>query len=266
MAAPTRLIFLDIDGTLVGPTRTPGEAVWRALGALMARDIILCVCTGRPFGGVATEIAQRLTPGAAHIFTAGALLASAQGRVLSAQALPPEPVLKMIAQARRHDLTLELYSATSIAVDRQTTSSLQHAALLGLESTACDLEAFAASNPIIKTQWILREEQAEAILAHPVAGCHMADATSELMPGIRFVSITRAGVDKGSACREVARLHGIDMAHTAGVGDSAGDLPMLEVVGRALVMGNSPEPLRARFETLPCVDDDGITHLLELLS
>jgi hydroxymethylpyrimidine pyrophosphatase-like HAD family hydrolase len=96
----------------------------------------------------------------------------------------------------------------------------------------------------------------------------MAPAQSEALPGDAFISVTRQGVNKGSAVRFVAQHLGLDLARCAAIGDSFGDLAMLEAVAHPRVMAAAPEALRSRFINVPDVEHhgarDAIDDLLKL--
>jgi hydroxymethylpyrimidine pyrophosphatase-like HAD family hydrolase len=56
----------------------------------------------------------------------------------------------------------------------------------------------------------------------------------------------------------------IPLADIMGVGDSEGDVPMLEAVGHPVVMAGAPEAVRARFgQVAGQVDDCGVLPAFE---
>lgn len=254
------LAFLDIDGTLVGQSGHPDPCLWPALDAMKAAGVRPLVCTGRPYGGVAAQIAHRLDPVGPHIFHGGALV-RADDEIFHAHALPTEQVLAMIAFARANNLTLELYSPDTIFVDTPTSLATRHADLLEMTSETANLTRVASSHQIIKTQWILTDEDKALALNRPHPGCHLARATSDVMPGVTFVTVTAHGVDKGSAARSAAALLGVDMAHTAGVGDSSGDIPLFDVVDLPLLMSNADPSLHPLYTLIPGVEEHGVRDL-----
>jgi hydroxymethylpyrimidine pyrophosphatase-like HAD family hydrolase len=62
-----------------------------------------------------------------------------------------------------------------------------------------------------------------------------------------FISVTAQGVSKGSAVQALVASQKLELKNVMAVGDSIGDLPMLEIVGHPVVMAESPEALRERF-------------------
>ncbi len=261
------LLLLDLDGTLIGHTGEVRASLWPVLETLRARVPTLSVCTGRPPGGRASAIARRLgdtqTP---HIFLGGALTCTMDGETIAAHEVPQDAVMAMIDHARQHDLTLEVYTPDGIFVDASTDFATRHADALGVSpQREVDLRALAATDPVLKTQWIVPHAHAKPLMEDPPTGCFAAVGLSDVMPDVTFITITRADIDKGRAATDLITQLGVSPDRVGAIGDSSGDLPMLEVVGHPFVMANAHDSLRQRFPTLPHVDKDGVRALLDWL-
>jgi len=263
MTAPA--IFLDLDGTLIGPSGDIHPTVWEALDATRDAGVRLSVCTGRPSGGLASRIARRLGLDVPHIFHGGAVILTGDGCMIRSESMPKAGLEAMIDRARRDKLTLELYTADTIWVDEMTPVHARHLSLLGegVKGRIGDLKALVEDADIVKAQWIVFDaDLAEELAVKTAEGCFAARGDSQAMSKARFVTITRDGVDKGCAVRHVGESLGVDLSACMAVGDSTGDLPMLEAVGRPYVMADAPAPIRARFPVIPSVVDHGILEVL----
>src|SRR5580698_3554196 len=62
---------------------------------------------------------------------------------------------------------------------------------------------------------------------------------------LSMVDILPAGCSKGSALLRLAETHGVKAEEILAIGDNWNDVSMLEVAGRAVLMGNAPEDLKA---------------------
>ncbi|MCK0206826.1 Cof-type HAD-IIB family hydrolase [Starkeya koreensis] len=80
----------------------------------------------------------------------------------------------------------------------------------------------------------------------------------------KYLDLTPPGTDKGYAVRAFARLYGVALDEVAVIGDMANDLPMFEVAGLSVAMGNAADEVKARahFETLSNVED-GVAAAIE---
>ncbi len=61
---------------------------------------------------------------------------------------------------------------------------------------------------------------------------------------LSIVDILPAGCSKGSALRRLAASRGVKMEEMLAIGDNWNDVSMLEVAGRAVLMGNAPDDLK----------------------
>lgn len=241
------LVLLDLDGTLVGSSGTVMDCVWREAERVRAAGMKLAVCTGRPCDGATQRIAERLGPNLPHIFQSGAFLAYPDGDALQVYALKESNTRQLIKHARALALVLELYTPHTLYVERKTPRSEAHAKMIGVSAIVRDLEDVAENEPVIRAQWVVPNDKLAAVLALPLSSCQLSVATSPALEGTTFASVTQAGVSKGSAAGYLAQHLKVKLANVMGVGDSMGDLPMLEAVGHPVVMANAEEALKERF-------------------
>ncbi|WP_105317610.1 HAD family hydrolase [Thermus tenuipuniceus] len=245
-----RLVFVDVDGTLVGKEGVP-ECVWPAVEALRAKGIRLSLITGRPGRGHALAYARRLAPTGLHVFESGAVVLafsrdphSPPAHPLLVEALPQEAAREAIRLARRLGLPLEGYTAEGgFYVEGDSPLLLAHQELLGLRAEGADL--LRLQSPLVRLQVLAGlEAPLGALLDRLPPGLSPHVAESPKMPGVRFVSLTKRGVSKLSAARFVAESYGLTLAQCAMVGDGENDLELLRAVGVGIAMGNAPESVR----------------------
>ncbi len=245
-----RLVFVDVDGTLVGKEGVP-ECVWPAVEALRAKGIRLSLITGRPGQGHALAYARKLDPMGLHVFESGAVVLalsrdphSPPAHSLLVEALPQEAAREAIRLARRLGLPLEGYTAEGgFYVEGESPLFLAHQELLGLRAEGADL--LHLPSPLVRLQVLAGPEAPLGAFLDrlpPGLSPHMAE--SPKMPGVRFVSLTKKGVSKLSAARFVAEAYGLGLEACAMVGDGENDLELLRAVGLGVAMGNAPESVR----------------------
>jgi hypothetical protein len=81
--------------------------------------------------------------------------------------------------------------------------------------------------------------------------------------GPSLLTLTARGVDKGSALRALCEAEGIDPAEAVVFGDSEVDLPMFDVAGLAVAMGNASDAVKARAGMVTAsADGDGVAEAL----
>jgi Cof subfamily protein (haloacid dehalogenase superfamily) len=255
------LIGIDVDGTLVGRSGEVPPLVWRAAEQARAAGIHLALCSGRPAFGIAAEFARRLDRSGWHVFQNGASIVHLATQESRSTPLPAGAVQELIAQARVSRHVLELYSDSTYVVESTSGWASEHADLLGLPFQAQPFETLPP--PVVRAQWLLSPSDAARVVA--MEGLEMAQSTSPLMPDVRFVGLTRAGVSKGSAMREIAAAYQIDLSDVMYVGDSGNDLSALRIVGHPIAMANAdPAVIEAAERIVGHVDTGGLAEALRL--
>ncbi len=252
------LILLDLDGTIIGQDGGVAEAIWRAAEKLRARGVRLAVCTGRTHAGVALRIAERLDAEAPHIFHNGALITTATGHVLDTTPLGKAALRRLVAHARRLEVTVEFYTPGDVYVDRITDECARHADVLEISPVERDLDEVVATEEVIRAHWIIDPELIDAALDVDTPHSNTSTATSPALPGLGFISVTHERASKGTGAAFAADYLGVDLADVIGVGDSHSDIPMLERVGHPFVMADGDAELCRRFPTVGAVGDDGV--------
>lgn len=259
------LVVLDLDGTVIGSTGQVQPCVYEAIERARAAGMRIAICTGRPAIGAALRIAQRVGPNNAHIFQSGAHIAYPDGETLRVSALKEATTRNLITHARTLGAVLEVYTPTNMFVERKSDLGEKHQKLLGVTAIVRDLTDVVENEPVIRAQWVVAEERLEAVMDVEIPGAQLTHGISPALPGAHFLAVTQAGVSKGTSLKELCESMKVKRDNVMAVGDSDGDLPMLEVVGHPVIMGNSHPTLRARFETIVSdVDACGAADALDM--
>lgn len=256
-----RLLFTDVDGTLVGSSGTVHPSVWDAAARARAAGMTLAVCSGRPAFGISRDLAARLSPDGWHIFQNGASIVSlADGKSLSAR-VADDVVEMLVRRARSNGRVLELYTDDELAVEIDSPRTRAHARLLGIPFRT---RPFASlQGPIVRAQWLAALEDEDAIVAEPHPGLEVAPSTSPVMPDALFVNMTPKGVDKGTAVRSVVETLGIPLRDVMFVGDGWNDVAAMRIVGHPVAMSNAEQ--RAKDVASRIVDDVDAGGLAEAI-
>jgi len=241
----------------------PTNAVWAAAGEATARGQHLAISTGRGAFGPTLGYAQRLDPDGWHIFHNGAaLLHTGTGEVRSS-ALAPEVVAVAADAAEANDWVVEFYSVDDYTVDTDHPYAIEHAAMLGSDHEIRDRTSLGE---IVRLQFVVPIDSIPAtVTAMAKADAIVVPATSPVMPGIAFVSVTSPGVSKGAAIAEVAALIGTTVDRAMMVGDGHNDLDAMQAVAHGAAMGNAVDEVKAAAAYVVAdVDDGGLVEALAL--
>jgi len=178
-----------------------------------------------------------------HVFHNGAVVADASGEDVLVLGLSDAEVTSVLSIGRtRDDVSVEIYVDRTYLNDRDDPRAAPHAELLrakpaGRIADVADL----GGRPAIKAVLVCFSPQAavEMEIAVTRLGLAAGPASSPAVPQLRFVNVTRAGVDKGSGIAAAARTIGIELDAVAVLGDETNDLPALRLAGTAIAMGGS---------------------------
>ncbi len=261
------LICIDVDGTLVGSSGIVSNEVWAAVDRALERGQHLALSTARGAFGASWDMATRLDPTGWHVFHAGGATVHAATGETRGHTLSHAELSSLIDITNQRGWILELYSATAYAVEVENALSIGHANLLGMGFVSTPLATFvAAAEEIVRAQYVLPESdipRVEDALEH--LGLSVTSATSPIMPGTAFVTVTKAGITKATGIAQICGDLGIDIEDVMMIGDGLNDLPAIDAVGHAVAMGNAaPTVAAASRYHVASVDDHGVAEALEL--
>jgi Cof subfamily protein (haloacid dehalogenase superfamily) len=260
---PLGLVCLDVDGTLVGHSGSPTDGVWAAADRARTDGIHLAICTARLGRGSAWDWATRLDPDGWHLFQTGASIMHTKTGATRSTPLPTSAVNEGTNIAGEHGWVFELYSDTDYVVDDESPVALAHAGLLGMPFKQRGLGDLAGT--ALRMQYIVTDADVERACLLVPAGCVASSATSPIIPGYHFVSITDAAVSKASGVRALAEILGLSLDQVMMVGDGQNDVSALEVAGHPVAMGNGHTDAKAVAKYIVAdVEHDGVAEALDL--
>jgi hypothetical protein len=256
------LVAIDLDGTLLNSQGQISAGNAEALRGAISAGIIVAPATARwyqaavrPFDQLGLEVAA--------IAAAGADVRLPGGAIVEQRPLPPAFATFFAALCDRAGWVATL-ATPKLAYRR-----------------ADELPAWAANAP----EWLrpvthLRDARLDPLLS-VLAELHDGDGRlAELQPwaaqlamydalsytGTSLLTITAAGVDKGTALLALCRATNTNPADAVAIGDSDVDLPMFAVAGRSIAMANATDAVKAAATTVTAsADDDGVAQALAAL-
>ena len=238
-----RAAVVDLDGTLIGCKQVISARVARAVSQLCI-ELPVCIATGREPADT-IRYARQLGLTAPQICDGGAtILDPASGQALWTSPLGPD-----IAQEIINTLHIEeiAFIATHPEGSATSISQLSHWNLTRV--SALDLEEQRADTLVDRFRSNRDLHVVKVILPYN---------------NLWAVDFTQFGVDKATATLELSRMIGVGTGGMVAAGDSYNDMPLLQLCGLGIAMGNAPDELKAIADYVaPPVEEDGLAVAIE---
>lgn len=261
------LVVLDLDGTLLDPDREAPirPAVKAAIQKALGRGVGIAFASGRTWD-YARHRMQELGVEIPMVSSHGATLVGCDGSILWEERLADELALRLAREAPHLSEVLSFYfrqRPSDRLVIRQTRAeqpmSFYHHLLGPQTEVDGDLAAYLeADHQLLK--WIAFDESPEAVdrwAAWAGPGVQVHRTHPLLVEG------TAPGVDKGMGVRRMLHHLGLAPERVLAIGDQFNDVPMFEVVGTSVAMGQAPQAVReAASWVAPSFAEDGVAAAL----
>jgi Cof subfamily protein (haloacid dehalogenase superfamily) len=266
-AAPTALVALDIDGTLLTPDHHVAPSTKRAVAVARQRGVRLILASSR--GPAALESIQAELGLGNEWFIAyqGALVARRVDdglQVLSDTPLDHATARSVEARAIALGLSTGRYIGSRWRVPRMTVAIEHEAAITGEKPLLSAPEETEADLPPQKVL-VIADGASQIARLRELFGA-LPPTVSATFSKPNYLEITAAGVDKSHGLRPLLTHLGIPMARTAAIGDGHNDLALFATVDYPIAMGQAPVEVAAAARWITSTNtDDGVARALEHL-
>lgn len=275
MASSSRIVFIDVDGTILEHGSTVAPSTLDAIRAARAAGHRVMLCTGRAQGDIDPAVQAIGVDGA---ITNGGVTAVVDDEVVVSRLMPPEAVDRLVDTmgvlgihyflqtddevfASRGMSALVSGHVAALRVDDGHATPRPEDSFAGLATRTFRDVSLAARGTVAKAVFVSLEtdglERLEAALGdefHVVPG-------SIPLPGGANGEVCLRGTNKGTAIELVLAHLGEDAADVIGIGDSWNDVEMFEVCGTSVAMGNAEPELKALADLVTTsIADDGVRN------
>lgn len=262
-----KIVFFDIDGTLINENNAMPESARQSLVLLRQKGILTGICTGR----CPSELNEFLSTHKGlefdvAVFANGAL-ATYQGRTIVSQPLPKKELCELLTRAKQNNISYWTSGDKNWFYSVEDINSLSHI-LHEDELKRSDYydPEYHMKNDVFMGEMLIDDSQLLLF----------SDALNELeiVPGMlvggRFgpmMDFWRKDINKATCVIECLKELHIELEDVVAVGDSFNDIPILKSAGIGIAMGNSSDEVKqiADFVTKD-IDDDGIYYALKTLN
>ncbi len=245
----TKMIFLDLDGTLLDDNKNIPEYNLSAIHEALSNGHKVIICTGRPLCSAKKlfHVLDMEREGCYAItFNGGLIYDIFHQKTLFKQTLPLEYVRYIFQKAAEHGIYMQTYSDESVLCYQDTKEGRDYSARTKTDRKVVPdvLEALGNEEPC-KTLAI-----ADGFAHKPLADFRevfadwSAGKVDIFFSSDAYLEFVPLGISKGSGIRFLANYLDIPMKNTIAVGDAENDIPMIEAAGLGVAMQNAPDDIK----------------------
>ena len=259
---PVQLICLDVDGTLVSPTKEnpehiPEENIKSIQKALKA-GIHVCVTTGR-FPDSALHVAQAAGINTDYVISYNGGIIFYNGEIIDENPLTKEQVDKLNEIIHKYNLYAQYYAREGYYIIERTKYTDMYQKIITRPPFIVGKEVY--NMPVVHEMVIVSDDiEFNKKLVKEIE--EIGDVLITVYRGM-FIEVNNVGASKGSAVKQLAQKLNIDLKNVMAVGDELNDLSMLNVVGYPVVMGQAKDELKVGKLFTDTCDNAGVSKAIE---
>lgn len=268
-AVEKKILFLDLDGTLLNDRKeiTPGNR--QAIDQALARGRRIVVASGRP---LKSSLAQARLLGLAGTgcyviaYNGGAIYDCSREEIIYQGALEPEALYRVYDEARRRGLYIQTYDREDVVIEPRCgeENAMRYCAAIGLNWRRIEDVRRDLAGPPVKALLIDYQDKRPLEEMERWLRDTLADRVDCFFSSRYFLEVVPAGTNKGSAVTELCRRLGISLQNAVAVGDENNDVPMIRAAGVGVAMLNGVQAARDAADYITCRDNnhDGIEEVI----
>ncbi len=264
MAAPIRLVVSDVDGTLVQPDKSLAPGTVAAAGRLRSARIPLAIVSARPPRGMMWIAAELGLAGLLAGFNGGTVM-QPDGLVVEQRLVPAEAARTALGLFARNGVAAWLFTAGEWLILDPDGPHVEHER----RTVRFDARVVESFEPFVGQCGKLTGVSDDAPLLATVETelqAILGKGANAKRSQTYYLDVTHRDADKGNAVRILAARLGVPLAEVAVLGDMANDLPMFDVAGLSIAMGNASVEVQARATAVTGANDaDGWAQAIDRL-
>jgi Cof subfamily protein (haloacid dehalogenase superfamily) len=262
------LAAIDVDGTLVNSEKKLTAVVKKTIAAARQKNIKIVICTGRPFTGIKSILAELALQNQADQYVicfGGALVQKTNGRIINLQPLAYESYLKLEVLARMRQLHFQAVTSERIyTANRNISRYTAYESLITQQEISYRTPAEMPKDALIKAMIIDEKSKIDSLLHNWAAFAPLEKEINFCQSSPNYIEANALGVNKGSALQVLCQYLQLQPTEVMAIGDQGNDLSMLKYAGVGVAMGNATLAVKAAasYETADN-DHDGVAWAIE---
>lgn len=252
-----KLLVVDVDGTLLNDKKEITPHTRSALMKAQQMGVHVVLSSGRPTGGIlplAKELELNNYGGFIISYNGAQIIDMTSGKVLFDKRIDPMLIPYLDKKAKKNDFAIFTYKGDEILTDRPDNFHIrQEADLNNLHIR--EVADFPAAIDFEPCKCILvSDDEEELVGLENHWKRRLAGAAEVFRSEDYFLEVVPPTVDKGNTLALLMDMLKLDKEEVMAIGDGAADVPMLQLAGLAVAMGNARDSVKV------CTDQTTLTN------
>lgn len=250
-----KLVASDVDGTIVHTDKSVGASTVAAARRLQEAGLPLSIVSARPPRGMAYITEALGLTGPLAGFNGGQIRA-ADGTVLSEHVVPEAAARTALALFMARGAFPFVFSGDDWLIAAPEGPHVEHEK----HTVRFDPVVVDSFEPCLdKVLKMVGVSDDAGLLAEVEAELQklLGPAATVKRSQTYYLDVTATQANKGNAIRLLAEAQGLQVSEIAVIGDMENDVPMFEVAGFSVAMGNATDSVKAKASAAVRGDNDG---------
>ena len=252
-----KLLVLDVDGTLLNNQKEITPRTLSTLLKVQQMGVHIVLASGRPTNGL-MPIAQKLElnhyGGYILSYNGGQIINVQTGELLFEKRIDPEWISYFEKKAIRNDFSIFTYHKDHIITNKPDNSFvIQEANLNGMQIVG--VKHFTEAIDFAPCKCVLASDDEEALVGLENHWKKRLDGTMEAFRSEPyFLEVAPQFINKGNTLGVLMTMLNVQAEEVMAIGDGVCDVPMLQLAGLSIAMGNAVDSVKA------CVDKTTLSN------
>ncbi len=254
----TKLIAIDIDGTLLRTDHQLSQANLHAIRETLANGVRVVLATGRSYNSSATFLKQ-FALDAPGLYLNGGTVCAADGTIIQSTVLPDDAIQRVYDFVAARNLPL-------VGFDHRTLYTPK------LDWLSPHVEKFDEPRPIVKADWstlklnklLLATDDPTKLSEIELPLISYLDGLASVVRMSRtLLAVMPLGIHKGSALANLCAEWKIAAEDVIAIGNAENDIEMLQFAGLGVAVANAAPAVKAAADVLVASNnEDGVAEAL----
>ena len=262
-----KMIVLDVDGTLLTDEQTISARTRATLLKVQQMGVRVVLASGRPTHGVmplARALELDKNGGFVLSYNGAQIIHVPTGERVFERRIDPQFMAYLERGARKRGFTIFTYREDRIVTSNAQNVHVQHEAKLSgmrVEEAANWAEAVDFSPCKVM---LVSDDEAALVGLEEHWRRRLAGVLDVLRSEDYYLEVVSESVDKSNTLTVLLEKEGIDLTDVVAIGDGVRDVPMLQLAGLGVAMGNAQDSVKACADVVTLTNvEDGVAVALE---